>query len=363
MLLPEGTYTVLANAFGYETAAVPGVVIVQDETTTVDFTLEALPRFTVSGDVTAAENGRPLANVTVRAVGTPVEPATTNRKGHYSLVLPVGTYTLEASQGGCLEVGTAEVEVTEDVEVDFALGRKLDHFGHGCKPIPFKWGNAADQTALFGDDVYGRLLLPEAVSFYGVDYEELFIGSNGHVGYLDPFFSSPLPHRDPRSRDPERRGLRAVAGPGRRRPGDGQLRVQALGRRLVGDDRVPRRLSLRRQWGGRLPDQGVRQRRHRDPLGRRCRRPGRRHPRHHRDRERRGRRRPPVRVPRAGGLLGHRDPLRGHGRRHHHGGRDQRQRRLARRGRERRGVAGRTERRHGRRRTVHPEGDQRDATR
>ena len=75
MLLPEGTYTVLANAFGYETAAVPGVVIVQDETTTVDFTLEALPRFTVSGEVTSAENGRPLANVEVRAVGTPVEPA------------------------------------------------------------------------------------------------------------------------------------------------------------------------------------------------------------------------------------------------------------------------------------------------
>ena len=192
MLVPEGTYTVMANAFGYETAAVPGVVIVQDETTTVDFALEALPRFTVSGVVTAAENGRPLANVTVRAVGTPVEPAVTNRRGHYSLVLPVGTYTLEASQGGCLEVGTAEVEVTEDVVVDFALGRKLDHFGHGCKPIPFNWGNAPDQTALFGDDVYGRLLLPEAVSFYGVEYEELFIGSNGHVGYLDPFFSSPL---------------------------------------------------------------------------------------------------------------------------------------------------------------------------
>ena len=112
----------------------------------------------------------------------------------------MGTYTLEASQGGCLEVGSEDVEVTEDVEVDFALGRKLDHFGHGCKPIPFNWANAADQTALFGDDVYGRLLLPEAVSFYGVEYEALFIGSNGHVGYVDPCFSSPLPTAIP---DPE----------------------------------------------------------------------------------------------------------------------------------------------------------------
>ncbi|MGH9249720.1 MAG: carboxypeptidase regulatory-like domain-containing protein, partial [Acidimicrobiales bacterium] len=201
-LLPEGTYTVLANAFGYETAAVPGVVIVQDETTTVDFTLQALPRFTVSGQVTSAENGRPLVNVTVRAVGTPVEPATTNRDGRYSLILPVGTYTLEASQGGCLEVATAEVEVTEDVTVDFALGRKLDHFGHGCKPIPFRWGNAPNQTAIFGDDVYGRLLLPEAVTFYGAEYTELFIGSNGHVGYLDPLFSPPFPTGIPDSDEP-----------------------------------------------------------------------------------------------------------------------------------------------------------------
>ena len=199
MLLPAGSYTVLAEAFGYETAVVAGVVIAQDETTTVDFALEALPRFTVFGRVTSAENGRPLANVTVRAVGTPAPPVETNRQGRYSMELPVGTYTIEASQGGCLEAATAEVEVTEDVRVDFTLGRKLDRFGHGCRPIPFRWRSVPTQTAIYGDDVYGRLLMPEAVTFYGEEYTELFIGSNGHVGFLDPFespfFNTQIPSR------------------------------------------------------------------------------------------------------------------------------------------------------------------------
>ncbi|MBA3288071.1 MAG: carboxypeptidase regulatory-like domain-containing protein, partial [Acidimicrobiia bacterium] len=201
MFLPAGTYTVTADAFGYETVAVPGVEIVQDETTTLDLAVEALPRFTVSGRVTSAENGRRLRNVAVSAVGTPVPPATTDRNGHYELVLPLGTYTLAASQGGCLEVGTAEVELIDDVTVDFVLGRKLDRFGHGCRLVPFRWGRARHQTALFGDDVYGRLHLPEAVTFYGEEYTELFVDSNGLVTFVDPefseFFNTEIPNPDP----------------------------------------------------------------------------------------------------------------------------------------------------------------------
>ena len=50
---------------------------------------------------------------------------------------------------------------------DFALFRKLDDFGHGCRAIPFDWVDAQTQTALFGDEFAGRLRLPFDFDFYG----------------------------------------------------------------------------------------------------------------------------------------------------------------------------------------------------
>ena len=65
MLLAAGDYNVNAASFGYFGAVVPNVVIVTDETTDQDFGLDPLPRFTVSGTVTSAENGSPIPDVTV----------------------------------------------------------------------------------------------------------------------------------------------------------------------------------------------------------------------------------------------------------------------------------------------------------
>ena len=58
------------------------------------------------------------------AVGTPVPPATTDASGDYSLELPIGTYLLHASAGGCTESGEAEIVGSDEDEVvdqDFTL--------------------------------------------------------------------------------------------------------------------------------------------------------------------------------------------------------------------------------------------------
>ena len=202
LLLPEATYTVTASSFGYETAAAAGIVVTQDQTTVLDLQLEVLPTFTLSGRVFSAENGNPLRRVAVQALGTPVDPVFTNRSGRYSLTLPLGTYTIQASQGGCLEPATSEIVLDHHQGLDFQLGRKLDRFGHGCRPIGSDFDRVSTQSAVYGDDAYGRLLLPRPFTFYGEQFSELYLGTNGHLGFLDPFFSPFFNTEIPNSEDP-----------------------------------------------------------------------------------------------------------------------------------------------------------------
>ena len=189
LFLAAGTYLVTAEAFGYATDFASGVVIVTDVTTDQDFALVLLPRFTVSGTITASEDGSPIEGATVKAIGTPVPPAETDASGDYSLELPIGTYTLRATANGCTEsaeadiVGSVEDEV---VDQDFSLFRKLDDFGHACAPIPFDWVDATGQTALYGHEFAGRLRLPFEFPFYDGTYEQIYLSDNGYMNFLAP---------------------------------------------------------------------------------------------------------------------------------------------------------------------------------
>jgi subtilisin family serine protease len=185
LFLAAGEYLVTANAFGYAAAIEPGVVIETDVTTDLDFALAALPRFVVSGQVTASEDGSPIEGAAVVAIGTPVPAAITDAGGAYALELPVGDYTLRASAGGCTEVGFAEVSLVDsDITQDFSLFRKLDDFGHGCRPIPFDWLDATGPTALYGDEFAGRIRLPFGFDFYGTTYDQVYISDNGYLNFL-----------------------------------------------------------------------------------------------------------------------------------------------------------------------------------
>ena len=150
----------------------------------------------------ASEDGSPIADAQVRAIGTPVPPATTNAAGAYSLVLPIGDYTLHAASGGCTEQGEADISlVDQNITQDFSLFRKLDDFGHGCRPVPFAWVDAQNQSALYGDEFAGRLHLPFDFDFYDQTYSQIWISDNGYVNFAGPdqfnFFPSAIPSPAP----------------------------------------------------------------------------------------------------------------------------------------------------------------------
>jgi subtilisin family serine protease len=195
LFLAAGDYVVSAVAFGYQGDVAPLVTIATETTTDQDFALTALPRFVVSGHVTASEDGSPIAGASVSAVGTPVAPTTTDSAGFYSLTLPIGDYTIEAASGGCTETGSAEISSDGPDQVqDFALFRKLDNFGHGCRPIDFAWVDASGQTGLYGDEFAGRLRLPFDFPFYGASYGAVYLSDNGYINFLaaDQYNSFPV---------------------------------------------------------------------------------------------------------------------------------------------------------------------------
>ncbi len=203
LFLAAGDYVPTARAFGYAADTGSLVTIVADQTTTRDFALAALPRFTVTGHVTASEDGSPIEGASVLAVGTPVPPARTDASGAYSLQLPIGTFTLRAASGGCTETAFADIDsLGPDVVQDFSLFRKLDDFGHGCREIPFAWVDAATQSGLFGDDFAGRLRLPFDFPFYGQTYSAVFLSDNGYLNFLAPDQFNPLPVGIPSSAAP-----------------------------------------------------------------------------------------------------------------------------------------------------------------
>ncbi|QTC43434.1 S8 family serine peptidase [Bacillus sp. V3] len=90
-----GEFTLQASTYGYRSQT-QSVTVEADETSTANFTLEEIPRGTVSGVVTNQMTGEPVEGATVflmeDAVVTPVE---TNADGEYELEAYEGEYTLK----------------------------------------------------------------------------------------------------------------------------------------------------------------------------------------------------------------------------------------------------------------------------
>ena len=203
LFLAAGTYAVSGVAFGYAQSSAVEVVIETDLTTNQDLQLDALPRFDVTGVVTAASDGGPIENASVKAIGTPVDAAVTDASGTYTLNLPIGSYTLRATAGGCTDFGFAEVELVDsDVVADFVLARKIDDFGHGCSPIAFDWTGGLAESPLFGDDWVGRVVLPFDFPFYGETYSQVYLSDNGYLNFLGPDRFNPFPIEIPSESDP-----------------------------------------------------------------------------------------------------------------------------------------------------------------
>jgi subtilisin len=123
--VPSGDQNVTASADGYnsETATVE---VVEGETATQDFTLQAIQTYTVSGTVTDKDTEEPLKRATVTIEGTN-HSATTESDGTYSIAgVEEGTYDITASADGYDPETKYDVVVDSDTGVDFTLTAKTE---------------------------------------------------------------------------------------------------------------------------------------------------------------------------------------------------------------------------------------------
>jgi subtilisin len=116
--VPAGDQEVTASADGYY-AKTATVTVVEDETVSHDFTLEAIPTYTVSGTVTDADRSAlEGATVTIEETG---QSATTDSEGFYKIEnVEEGTYDITASKSGYISE-TETITVESDTTVDFVL--------------------------------------------------------------------------------------------------------------------------------------------------------------------------------------------------------------------------------------------------
>ena len=86
------------------------------------------PVGTLTGTVTNASNGTPIAGALVHIVGTVTRDVTTNASGGYTVVLPIGSYTVTASAFGYASQ-SATVSITQNATTtrNFALAPVSSH--------------------------------------------------------------------------------------------------------------------------------------------------------------------------------------------------------------------------------------------
>jgi hypothetical protein len=122
-LLEAGTYTLEFSAENYVPLTVNNVVVTAGTTTHLDVQLQPVAIYTVSGMVTDAADGTPLA-ATVAArrhdTGQLVNTTTGGSDGSYALTVPTGEYDLEASAPDHIAASETHV-VAADLTLDFAL--------------------------------------------------------------------------------------------------------------------------------------------------------------------------------------------------------------------------------------------------
>ncbi|HYF94394.1 MAG TPA: S8 family serine peptidase [Symbiobacteriaceae bacterium] len=100
MILPAGTYTLRAEAYGYFPAD-KTITVERDQEVSAIMVLSPIPKGTVTGLVTDARTGDPLAGAAVSvAEDLRVPPVLTGADGRYTLEVLQGTYTLEVRASG-----------------------------------------------------------------------------------------------------------------------------------------------------------------------------------------------------------------------------------------------------------------------
>ncbi|MBB5919545.1 subtilisin family serine protease [Actinoalloteichus hoggarensis] len=185
LTLSAGDYTVTGSAFGYGEASGTAAVLA-DETTTIELALTAVPTRTVLGQVSDSR-GSGLGGIEVGFGG--VLPSTTTDAGGGFVVesVPEGTYQLSATGSGCVGSVTREVVVAGSTAVvNVTLPDVTDAHGHFCRDEGDVFIAGDTRVSLSGDDASTTVPLPFPVGFYGQQYREAFVSTNGFLTFTAP---------------------------------------------------------------------------------------------------------------------------------------------------------------------------------
>lgn len=178
-----GDYTITASAFGF----LPGTAtttVAAGATATVTIALAAAPTYEVTGTVTSSATGEPVAGATV-SLGAPIEDVTTAADGSYVFAgVPAGDYRLSVTAGVCAEPYSQQVTVDGGETFDVVLTAVTDAFGYYCVVGTGDYRQGDTLVALTGDDEATTLDLPFGFEFYGEDYTQVHISTNGHLNFL-----------------------------------------------------------------------------------------------------------------------------------------------------------------------------------
>lgn len=215
--LSAGTYSIRYSKFGYVTQTIPGLVVIQGDTTIQNVTLQLAPVGIVHGLVTSCAGG-PAIGALVEILTTGLS-ATTNNAGNYSISnVPQGTYDMRASGAGCGTQTVTGVAIGANTTQNFTLPsdpRFLCSAPDGGGYIACENGDANGPTynwfevsptaggpgtiaAISGDDMAGALTIPFTFRMYGTNYTSVNACTNGFLTFdaLQTTYSEvcPLPY-------------------------------------------------------------------------------------------------------------------------------------------------------------------------
>lgn len=118
----EGTYDIEISAYGYITQTLNNVTISNYSAVVEDIVLEQAENIDISGTVIDSDTDEPIEGAIVELLDTPLEPATTDASGNYSInnVLE-GTYTFQVWAEGYAAIMEDHMINSENTVFNFEL--------------------------------------------------------------------------------------------------------------------------------------------------------------------------------------------------------------------------------------------------
>jgi hypothetical protein len=136
--LMAGTYSVTADVYGYQSETISGVEIINNTVTNQDFSLTPLPVYMVSGYVREMGSNMPLPGARIDFLDAPLDPVFTDATGFYSVNVPEGSLTMQATAADHAPQ-TVTVNVVSNLQQDFSLSLYCEVFADDVENGNIGW--------------------------------------------------------------------------------------------------------------------------------------------------------------------------------------------------------------------------------